>query len=120
MTFERLSTGRQGEELAARYLEGKGLLILERNLRTPLGELDLVARDGRTLVFVEVKSRRGTSFGVPQEAVGPRKQRQILRSALWYLAGRKLGEPLMRFDVVAVQFGRAGARIEHIPGAFGA
>lgn len=119
MTEERLSLGKWGEEEAARYLRRKGLKVLERNVRTPVGEIDIVARQGRTLVFVEVKTRRGTLFGVPQEAVGPVKQRQILRSAQWYLGGGKGRGLQPRFDVVAVIAGRDGAaEIEHIPDAF--
>jgi putative endonuclease len=120
MTEERLSLGRWGEEEAARYLHRKGLKILERNVRTPVGEIDLVARQGKTLVFVEVKTRRGALFGTPQEAVGPAKQRQIVRAAQWYL-GNGRGKGLQpRFDVVAVQARRdGGAEVEHIPDAFG-
>lgn len=120
MTEERLSLGRWGEEAAVRFLRRAGMKILERNLRTPVGEIDIIARQGRTLVFVEVKTRRSAAFGVPQEAVGPFKQRQILRTAQWYLAsgaGRGL-QP--RFDVVAVRpAADGGARVEHIPDAFG-
>jgi putative endonuclease len=119
MTEERLSLGRWGEAEAARYLRRLGMKILERNMRTPVGEIDLIARQGRTLVFVEVKTRRSDAFGTPQEAVGPFKQRQILRAAQWYLGdGRGRGlQP--RFDVVAVRPGPQGAVVEHIPDAFG-
>lgn len=120
MTKERLSLGLWGEEEAVIYLRRKGLKILERNVRTPVGEIDIVARQGKTLVFVEVKTRRGTLFGTPQEAVGPAKQRQIVRSAQWYLGdGRGKGlQP--RFDVVAVQARHdGGAEVEHIQDAFG-
>jgi len=118
MSEERQSLGRWGEEEAARYLCRKGMRIVERNLRTPLGEIDLVVRDRKTLAFVEVKTRRTRAFGTPQEAVGPRKQRQIIRSAQWYLAsGKGLGlQP--RFDVLAVTPGASGPEIEYIPDAF--
>ncbi len=118
MTQQRLSTGACGEALAAEYLEGRGLKLLARNVRTKVGELDLVAKDGKTLVFVEVKTRRSRFFGAPQEAVGPRKQRQILRAALWYLATQGLGEPLMRFDVVSVLLCETPPLIEHFTDAF--
>lgn len=120
MTLQRLTLGRQGEEAAAAFLMRKGMKILERNLTTPVGEIDLVARHGRDLVFVEVKTRRGTAFGTPAEAVGPRKQRQILLTAKWYLnngQGRGL-QP--RFDVVAVVVKGDELTIDHIPAAFGA
>jgi putative endonuclease len=119
MTQERLSLGRWGEEEATRHLQGQGMVIVARNLRTPLGEIDIIARQGRILAFVEVKTRRSNAFGTPQEAVGRSKQRQILRAAQWYLGdghGRGL-QP--RFDVVAVWPDGTGARIEHIVDAFG-
>jgi putative endonuclease len=119
MTEARLLLGRWGEEEAVRYLRRMGMKILERNLRTPVGEIDVIARQGKKLVFVEVKTRRSDAFGSPQEAVGSIKQRQILRAAQWYLGDRK-GKGLQpRFDVVAVRPGRQGALVEHIPDAFG-
>ena len=119
MSEERQSLGRWGEEEAARYLRRQGMKIVERNLRTPLGEIDLVVKDRKTLAFVEVKTRRTLAFGSPQEAVGPRKQRQIIRSAQWYLASGQ-GQGLQpRFDVLAVSPGATGAEIEYIPDAFG-
>lgn len=119
MTQERLTLGRRGEDAAATFLVGAGMKILERNLRTPVGEIDLVARHGRELVFIEVKTRKGTAFGSPAEAVGPHKQRQIVQTAKWYLSkGRGLGlQP--RFDVVAVIVNGDQLSIEHIPAAFG-
>lgn len=120
MTEERLSLGRQGEEAAARYLQSQGLKILARNLRTPLGEIDLVASHRRNLVFVEVKTRRGMAFGSPAEAVGPRKQRQIVRAAKWYLNDNPHQGLQPRFDVIAIIVSGDDLRIEHIPGAFDA
>jgi putative endonuclease len=119
VTIQRQSLGRWGEEQAVQFLCARRWKILERNVRTPVGELDIVARDGRTLVFVEVKTRRSAAFGAPQEAVGVRKQRQILRAAQWFLA--QAGNPpgLLRFDVIAVMPAAEGARIEHLPAAFG-
>ncbi len=120
MSEERQRLGRWGEEQAVRHLRRQGWKILAQNLRTPVGELDIVARSRRTLVFVEVKTRSTTAFGTPQEAVGPTKQRQILRAAQWFLAGqRDLGlQP--RFDVIAVLArGTGECQIEHIENAFG-
>jgi len=119
MTLARLSLGKQGEALAADYLVERGFTILARNYRTPVGELDLIARDRRHLLFVEVKTRRGTAFGTPAEAVGPHKQRQILRAAQWYLASGKHSELQPRFDVIAVIVGSGAPAITHIPNAFG-
>ncbi len=119
MTEERLSLGRWGEEAAARYLRKQGMKILERNMRTPVGEIDIIARQGKTLVFVEVKTRRSLAFGSPLEAVGQFKQRQIRRTAQWYL-GQGKGRGLQpRFDVVAVHAIGDRAEIEHIVNAFG-
>lgn len=119
MTEERLSLGRWGEEEAARFLRRLGMTIVERNLRTPVGEIDIIARQGKTLVFVEVKTRRSDAFGTPQEAVGPTKQRQIIRTALWYMGDGKGRGMQPRFDVVAVRPEPQGARVEHIVNAFG-
>ena len=118
MTEERLALGRWGEEEAERFLRRAGYKILARNYRTPVGELDIVARHGKLLVFIEVKTRRSLAFGTPQEAVGPTKQRQIVRAAQWYLnSGNGKGlQP--RFDVIAVRPGDNGALIEHLQDAF--
>jgi putative endonuclease len=119
MTEARLSLGRQGEDAAATYLKSIGMTILQRNVQTPVGEIDLVARQTRHLVFVEVKTRRSTAFGTPAEAVGPRKQRQIIRAAKWYLNDNPATGLQPRFDVVAVLFNGSDMAIEHIPAAFG-
>lgn len=109
---------RAGEAAAAEYLEAHGLRILERNFRCKVGEVDLVAVDGHALVFVEVKTRRGTAFGRPSEAVGPAKQARLRRLAAWYLAEKRPPHRDVRFDVVEV-LGRPGAfRITHLPSAF--
>jgi putative endonuclease len=93
--------------------------VLEANVRCRHGELDLVALDGRTVVFVEVKSNRGGRFGAPEEMVTPSKQRRLTRLALWYLQRRGwLGRPA-RFDVVAVDWdGGGAARLRHFRDAF--
>jgi putative endonuclease len=119
MTQARLSLGKQGEELAVRFLERRGFTILARNHRTPVGELDIIACDRRHLLFVEVKTRRGMAFGVPAEAVGAHKQRQILRAAQWYLATARHPSLQPRFDVISVLAGPGEPAITHIPNAFG-
>lgn len=118
MTLARQSLGRWGEDCARAFLQERGFEVVERNLRTPLGEIDLIVRQGRNLVFVEVKTRRTTSFGAPQDAVTARKQRQIIRAAQWYLGGGRFGGLQPRFDVVAVLVSASGPRIEHIANAF--
>ncbi len=102
MSESRIALGKRGEELAAAYLERVGYRIVERNCRLSVGELDIVAVERGTLVFVEVKTRRGVGFGSPLEAVTPRKQRQISRAAQEYLGrGHFPGKP-SRFDVIAI------------------
>jgi putative endonuclease len=118
MTQDRLTLGRRGEEAAAQYLKSKGMKILECNLRTPVGEIDLVARHRHILAFIEVKTRRGTAFGSPGEAVGPRKQRQIVQTAKWYLNDTPHKGLQPRFDVIAITVHGDDFQIEHIPGAF--
>lgn len=119
MTEERLALGSWGEDRAVAYLKRCGLTILERNFRTPVGEVDIIARYGKVLVFAEVKTRRSARFGSPLEAVGPVKQRQIIRAAQWYLT-RHGGKLQPRFDVIAVVPGAGdSAAIEHVPNAFG-
>lgn len=120
MTDQRQTLGKWGEEQAVRFLRNRGLKIVERNLRTPVGEVDIIARHRKTLIFIEVKTRRGSGFGAPQEAVGPFKQRQILRTAKWYLMEHRLRDVQPRFDVVAVNCIGDEARIEYITDAFGA
>jgi putative endonuclease len=118
MSYERLSLGARGEKLAVEYLRGKRFKILERNFMTPLGEIDIIARQGRTLVFIEVKTRSSLAFGTPAEAVGPRKQRQVIKAAKCYLAGDSCRGLQPRFDVVAVLLQGDNVQIEHIPAAF--
>lgn len=114
----RQERAREGEEEAARYLGRRGLAIRERNWRCRAGEMDLVALDGGTVVFVEVKTRSGSGFGAPAEAVTPAKQRRLRQVAAWYLTEKGLHGAPCRFDVVSVM-GRPGAfAVEHIPDAF--
>ena len=116
--MRRIRTGRQGEDLAAGYLESAGYRIVERNYRCPFGEMDLVARDGETIVFVEVKSRRSDRFGPPQDSVGPKKQKKMSQIALHYLEQKQLHSCEARFDVIAVSLLPAGERVELIRNAF--
>lgn len=123
MTAARLSLGRRAEQLVADRLAAAGWEILARNARTRFGELDIVARDGRTLVFVEVKAgRRGAAFGPerPVLAVDGRKQRRIRRlAAAWIAANRGGFYAAIRFDVVGVSFeGARAVEIDHVRAAF--
>lgn len=111
--------GEAGEELAVALLSAKGYRIIERNFRCKGGEVDIVARDGSTLVFVEVKTRRDLSYGPPQLAVTPFKQRQISKAALTWLARAKKPDAAARFDVVAITLlAGASPQVEHIVNAF--
>jgi len=118
MTYWRIRTGKQGEDLAAALLAENGYRILERNYRSIFGEIDIVAEEGDTLVFVEVKSRRSEAYGDPQLAVGPQKQRKISRVAMNYLSERGWNLRRARFDIVAVKLRPSGNIIELIRNAF--
>lgn len=110
--------GREGEELAARFLEGRGVTILARNFRTEGSELDLVGLDGETLVFVEVKRRRSSRCGSPGEAVVLAKRRRIVLGARRWLAKQREKGRQVRFDVVTLEGGSSS--IDWIQGAFDA
>jgi putative endonuclease len=104
----RQGLGRTGERLAAEHLQARGYCILTRNFRCSYGEIDLIAEDGEDLVFVEVKTRRGTSYGLPEEAVTIRKQLKIMQVASFYLDAHACYERSWRIDVVAIQLSRSG------------
>lgn len=110
MKAGRLGLGAEGERVAKAYLQTKGFRILHENYSTPLGEIDLIAKEGGVVVFVEVKARTSGEFGPPQASVTLAKQRQIVKVARLYLQRERLAEVACRFDVVAVTFagGQAG------------
>lgn len=112
----RLS-GSAGEEAAVDYLRRAGYRIKERNFRCPVGEVDVIATDGRTTVFIEVKARRSTSSVGPKEAVTRAKQRRLGAVAAWWARARGATGP-MRFDVLAVTFSGGKPSFELIKGAF--
>jgi putative endonuclease len=114
------SLGHRGERLAERYLRRLGYKIVGRRERGRLGELDLVAVDGRTIVFVEVKTRTSHDAGHPAEAVGPDKQQRLTRLALAYLKRHELLEHRARFDVLAITWPADAKqpKIDHIKNAF--
>ncbi|HWI62432.1 MAG TPA: YraN family protein [Symbiobacteriaceae bacterium] len=117
----RTARGREGEEVAARFLEGAGYRIIARNLRFRLGELDIVAADQDCVVFVEVKTRTGSGYGTAAEAVTPAKQRQLVKLASVYLAGTGSEGRPCRFDVVTVEREAGGGwRCDLIRDAFSA
>lgn len=112
--------GARGERAAARFLKRMGYRIVARGVRSRLGELDLVAVDGRTVVFVEVKTRTDTDAGSPLDAVTPEKQRRVTQAALAFLKYRGLLEHRSRFDVVSIVWppGEREPQIEHVVNAF--
>ena len=99
----RIGTGKSGEDLAVHYLKKQGYTIVVRNYRQRIGEIDIIARDGECLVFVEVKTRRNSRYGSPFEAVDNRKQIQISKVALEYMTRYKYDDVEARFDVVAIE-----------------
>lgn len=118
MTQQRLSLGRWGEQQAVRYLKRRLYRIVETNFRAPIGEIDIIARRGKILAFVEVKTRRGSRCGEAVEAVNERKQRQIIRTAQWYLAQQGESSLQPRFDVIAIQADESSHDLKHLTDAF--
>ncbi|MDH7516034.1 MAG: YraN family protein [Bacteroidota bacterium] len=109
---------RTSEDLAARHLSSLGYEILERNYRYGRGEIDIVAADGGTIVFVEVKARTSERFGSPETAVTAGKQRQLSRVALGWLVGHERSDVPCRFDIVAVKWSQGIASLRVIRNAF--
>jgi putative endonuclease len=118
---DRITLGKSGENYACRELERRGYAIVARRFRTRRGELDIIARDGETLVFVEVKARRSCRHGAPVEAVTALKRRRLLRMAAEYVLLNGVCSAQCRFDVVSVLFGEGlRPRIEVLKNAFDA
>ncbi len=109
----RQGLGRTGERLAAEELARRGYRIVERNYRCVYGEIDLVAEDGPDLVFVEVKTRRGTAYGLPEEAINARKRQKLVQVASCYLDVHACADRSWRIDAVAVQMSQQG-RLQEI------
>jgi len=114
----RIRLGADGERIAARHLKRSGYRIVSRNFRAAGAEIDLVAMDGETLVFVEVKTRLGSSAGAPQEALDYRKQAHIRRAAAIFADRKRVRQCPIRFDVVAIAGAGAEQRIEILKDAF--
>ena len=114
----RQSLGKLGEDLACAELTRRGYAILERRYRTKYGEIDIIARSGASLVFVEVKARDGSQFGGGEAAVTLYKQQRIVRMAIDFLARRRLQDQPCRFDVVTIDFEGGQTKIEVYPHAF--
>ena len=111
------SLGKEGEEFAVRFLKKEGYRIIDKNYRTPFGEIDIIADDGGVLVFIEVKTRSGDIFGFPFEAVDRKKRDTIRKVALCYLKKIRK-EPAARFDVLSIDFEGGKKKVAHIKDAF--
>ena len=120
MSRSRVMLGKIGEDLACRDLEGRGYAILARRYRRRAGELDIIARDGPTVVFVEVKARESHAFGAAAEAVTGLKRRRIIELALDYMMRNHLSDRPCRFDVVSIHFDAGTPVIQVFQGAFDA
>lgn len=105
MANARQSLGQRGEQLAADQLQANGLEIIARNYHCRTGELDIVARQGETWVFVEVRTRKGNRFGSPEESVTPRKRQHLITAAQTYIQEFALGDVDWRIDFVAIEIG---------------
>ena len=118
MKNRRQKFGEQGEALAVRRLKKAGYKIIETNYRNRLGEIDIIAKDKDTLVFIEVKSRTSVRFGSPKWAVTPKKQKKISMVALYYLKATNQVSARARFDVVGVMSNQDAPQVEIIKNAF--
>jgi putative endonuclease len=118
MENPRQQLGKKGEELAVRCLKKRGYRILERNYRNPIGEIDIIAKDHGTLVFIEVKARRSTRAGAPKASVTRQKQRKISMVALAYLKSMRQSDSPARFDVVSINTSFDPPQVELIQNAF--
>lgn len=115
----RQALGRKGEEVAVDFLKKQGYRIIKRNYRCRAGEIDIIAKQGSSLAFVEVKTRRSTRFGLPEEAVSYEKKRHLTRVALGYFTHYRIKETKCRFDVVSVVMNENGVKeIRLIKNAF--
>ncbi len=112
--LDRISLGKAGEDCACRELERRGYAILARRYRSRFGEIDIVSRDGETVVFVEVKARTSSRYGEPAEAVTLHKQARMTAIAEDYLARHRLRRACCRFDVVAISFGERGQPVVEV------
>ena len=118
MTKERLQLGKFGEDLALKKIKRLGYKQITRNYRCHLGEVDLVAKDRDTLVFIEIKTRKTKSIGYAKEAVDARKRRQLSKVALAYMKANSCLETKARFDVVAISLDGGNPKIEIVKNAF--
>ncbi len=120
VSLSRPELGKRAEREAALYLRRRGYELIAQDVRSFFGQIDLVFRKGRTVIFVEVKSRTGEEYGSPTESLGARQRKRLIRAGHGFLAKKGWTESEVRFDLVGVYFDKEGkmVRIEHIPDAF--
>ena len=118
MTNIRIDIGKRGETLAISFLKKNGYRIIESNFRCRYGEIDIIAQDGKTVAFIEVKTKTSNRFGSPTQAVDSRKQRQVSKTALAYISQKRLTNYSARFDVVGINIKGSNSEIELIKNAF--
>ena len=120
--MNKVAFGKQGEALAVKLLQENGYRILQQNVRSRFGEIDLVAQEGPVLCFIEIRTRSGFRFGLPEESITHRKRWQLTRLAHWYIQFHRLDDRPVRFDVVSLLVAPDGsvARSRLIKGAFDA
>ena len=116
--FYKKLLGRIGEKQAVKFLKKKGFQIIKTNYKTKLGEIDIIAKDNDTIVFIEVKTRKDSAFGTPAEAVNYKKQQKYFLVASEYLQKTKQEEAICRFDVVEIEKDGEKVQINHIINAF--
>jgi putative endonuclease len=116
----RKEIGFEGEQIAAKYLKRKGYKIIQKNYRCKLGEIDIIAEQNKTIIFVEVRTKHTEKLGLPQYSVNSAKMGQISKAALWYIKEKKITDQACRFDVIAITFPSKSdePKIEHIENAF--
>ncbi len=119
MDQTRQYTGKRGENIAKKFLEARGMYILDKNLSTPFGEIDIIARDKKCLIFVEVKTRISTAFGPPLLSITKKKQKHILNNCRYYMKRHGLDGCRVRIDVIGIKLDHSGKLevLEHIKNA---
>lgn len=118
MTNTRIDIGKRGETLAISFLKKNGYRVIESNFRCRYGEIDIIAQDGKTVAFIEVKTKTSNRFGSPTQAIDSRKQRQVSKTALAYISQKRLTNYSARFDVVGINIKGSNSEIELIKNAF--
>ena len=113
MSFKAKLKGKEGEDIACKFLKKRGYKILTRNFRTKMGEIDIIAEKKGTVVFFEVKTRKSRRYGLPKEYVSELKKKRILSAALFYLTKKKLWNRPIRFDVIGLILDREVIEVEH-------